>query len=97
MGNPAARLGDSHVCPASPGTVPHVGGPLLPPAQATVNINGVPAARVTDTAVCVGPPDAIAAGSATVNIANQAAAYVGSSTAHGGSVTTGSPDVNIGG
>jgi hypothetical protein len=28
---PAARVGDMHVCPMVTGTVPHVGGPALPP------------------------------------------------------------------
>lgn len=97
MGQPAARLGDFHACPATTGPVPHVGGPVAPVAQATVNINGVPAARVSDGAVCVGPPDTLSTGSATVNIAKQAAARVGSQTAHGGAVLAGSPDVNIGG
>src|SRR5437868_129530 len=97
MGKPAARLGDFHACPASTGPVPHTGGPLLPPAQTTVIINGVPAARVSDMAICVGPPDTIAAGSSSVNIVNLPAAHVGSSMAHGGSIMAGSPDVNIGG
>lgn len=62
-GQPAARLGDMHVCPmVTPGTppIPHVGGPILPPCSPTVLIGGMPAARVGDMALCVGPPDTIA-------------------------------------
>ena len=67
---PAARVGDMHVCPMVTVLVPHVGGPILPPGGAPVLINGMPAARVTDMAVCVGPPDIIVLGSFTVLIGN---------------------------
>ncbi|MBI1878917.1 MAG: PAAR domain-containing protein [Chloroflexi bacterium] len=69
-GQPAARLGDMHVCPmATPGTppIPHVGGPITL-GSATVLIGGQPAARMGDMATCVGPPDSIAAGCPTVLI-----------------------------
>jgi uncharacterized Zn-binding protein involved in type VI secretion len=69
-GQPAARLGDLHTCPmVTPGTppVPHVGGPILQ-GSPTVLIGNQPAARQGDTAVCVGPPDTIAAGAPTVLI-----------------------------
>lgn len=69
-GQPAARAGDMHVCPLlTPGTppIPHVGGPIAL-GSATVLIGGQPAARVGDMATCVGPPDTIAAGCATVLI-----------------------------
>lgn len=58
-GMPAARVTDMHTCPLVSGTVPHVGGPLLPPGSMTVLIGGMPAARVGDMATCVGPPDSI--------------------------------------
>jgi len=96
---PAARLGDMHVCPlATPGTppIPHVGGPILPPCCPTVLIGGMPAARVSDLAVCVGPPDSIAMGSPTVQIGNLMAARMGDPTAHGGTITVGCPTVIIG-
>lgn len=70
-GQPAARVGDMHVCPmVTPGTppVPHVGGPIMPPGSPTVLIGGQPAARIGDMATCVGPPDVIAAGAPTVLI-----------------------------
>ena len=88
-----------HTCPlATPGTppIPHVGGPILPPGCPTVLIGGVPAARVTDMALCVGPPDSIAMGSPTVLIGNLMAARVGDPTVHGGTITVGCPTVLIG-
>jgi len=67
-GMPAARLGDMHTCPMVTGTVPHVGGPILPPCQPTVLIGGMPAARQGDMCTCAGPPDSIAMGCPTVII-----------------------------
>jgi uncharacterized Zn-binding protein involved in type VI secretion len=46
---------------------------------------------------CVGPPDVIAKGSATVFIGGMAAARMGDSTAHGGFIVKGNPLVMIGG
>ncbi len=97
MGKPAARVTDMHVCPLVTGTVPHVGGPILPPGCPTVLIGGMPAARVGDMAVCVGPPDSIVLGSTSVLIGGMPAARMGDSTAHGGSIMTGFPTVLIGG
>jgi uncharacterized Zn-binding protein involved in type VI secretion len=96
MGTPAARISDMHVCPMVTGTVPHVGGPILPAGAPTVLIGGVPAARVGDMATCTGPPDTIIAGSATVLIAGMPAARMGDSTAHGGVIVVGLPTVLIG-
>jgi uncharacterized Zn-binding protein involved in type VI secretion len=93
----AARAGDMHTCPMSTGSVPHVGGPVMPPGCPTVIIGGMPAARVGDMLTCVGPPDSIAAGSATVKIGGAAAARVGDSTSHGGAIIIGCPTVMIGG
>ena len=93
----AARVGDMHVCPLVSGTVPHVGGPVLPAGAPTVLIGGMPAARVGDLLTCVGPPDSIISGSATVMIGGMPAARMGDSTAHGGTITTGFPKVIIGG
>lgn len=96
---PAARVGDMHTCPlATPGTppIPHVGGPILPPGCPTVLIGGMPAARATDMALCVGPPDSIAMGSPTVLIGNLMAARLGDSTVHGGAIVVGCPTVIIG-
>ncbi|MDF1695259.1 MAG: PAAR domain-containing protein [Saprospiraceae bacterium] len=96
MGMPAARVGDMHVCPMVTGTVPHVGGPVLPPGAPTVLIGGMPAAKVGDMLTCTGPPDSIIAGSGTVLIEGMPAARLGDSTAHGGSIVLGEPTVLIG-
>lgn len=96
MGQPAARIGDLHVCPMVTGQVPHVGGPLLPAGEPTVLIGGTPAARVGDMATCVGPPDTITMGSTTVLIGGKPAARMGDSTAHGGTIVAGLPTVLIG-
>jgi uncharacterized Zn-binding protein involved in type VI secretion len=92
---PAARLTDMHTCPAANGPVPHVGGPVTGPGAPTVLIGMLPAARVTDMAVCVGPPDTIIKGSTKVLIANMPAARMGDSTAHGGVIVAGCPMVLI--
>jgi uncharacterized Zn-binding protein involved in type VI secretion len=96
MGMPAARLTDMHVCPMVTVLVPHVGGPILAPGCPTVLIGGLPAARVGDTAVCVGPPDVIILGSFTVLIGGQPAARMTDMTAHGGTIILGFPMVLFG-
>ena len=96
MGMPAARLTDMHVCPMVTVLVPHVGGPILAPGAPTVLIGMLPAARVGDTCVCVGPPDVIALGSFTTLISGQPAARLGDMTAHGGAIVFGLPTVLIG-
>lgn len=97
---PAARLGDMHACPqVTPGTppVPHVGGPVVSPGCTTVLIGGPFAARVTDMATCVGPPDSIVAGSPTVYTGGPMQARIGDPTAHGGVIVQGLPTVLVGG
>lgn len=97
---PAARQTDMHVCPiVTPGLppIPHVGGPIIGPCVPNVLIGSLPAAVVGDTAVCVGLPDAVVKGSATVLIGGRPAARVGDATAHGGSIVMGFPTVMIGG
>lgn len=93
----AARVGDMHTCPLVTGTVPHVGGPVLPAGCPTVLIAGQPAARVGDMLTCTGPPDTIASGSSSVMIGGAPAARMGDPTAHGGSIVLGAPTVQIGG
>ena len=97
MGMPAARLTDMHVCPMVTVLVPHVGGPISGPGCPTVLIGKLPAARATDMAVCVGPPDTIAKGSGTVLIGKMPAARLGDTCAHGGTIVLGCPTVLIGG
>jgi len=93
---PAARAGDLHVCPMVTGIVPHVGGPILPPGCPTVLIGFMPAARVGDMCVCVGPPDVIVKGSTKVLIGFMPAARMGDQTAHGGVIVLGCFTVLIG-
>jgi uncharacterized Zn-binding protein involved in type VI secretion len=97
---PAARLTDMHTCPMQnppPASTPHVGGPVLGPGVPSVLIGNLPAAVVGDTLTCVGPPDTIVKGSATVQIGGKPAARMGDTTAHGGSIVLGFPAVLIGG
>ncbi|MEO8052689.1 MAG: PAAR domain-containing protein [Acidobacteriota bacterium] len=94
---PAARVTDMHVCPMVTGIVPHVGGPILPPCAMTVIIGGMPAARITDMALCVGPPDIIVMGSMSVLIEYLPAARMLDNTAHGGMIVMGCFTVMIGG
>ena len=96
MGMPAARLTDMHVCPMVTVIVPHVGGPIVGPGCPTVLIGSLPAARVGDMVVCVGPPDTIVMGSFTVLIGSQPAAHMTSLCAHGGTVILGMPTVLVG-
>jgi uncharacterized Zn-binding protein involved in type VI secretion len=99
MGMPAARITDMHVCPmVTPGVppIPHVGGPILPPGAVTVLIGSLPAARVGDMALCVGPPDVIVMASFTVLTMSQPQARIGDMTAHGGSIVLGLPTVLVG-
>lgn len=98
---PAARITDMHTCPmqtpALPAPIPHVGGPISGPCAPTVLIGKMPAAVIGDTCVCVGPPDSIAKGSATVFICGKPAARMGDTTTHGGTIVLGCPTVIIGG
>lgn len=93
---PSARLTDMHVCPMVTGIVPHVGGPILPPCFPTVMVAGLPAARVTDPAMCVGPPDTISLGAQSVLIGGLPAARMTDLTIHGGNIVLGCPTVIIG-
>lgn len=92
----AARVTDMHTCPmVDPGPKPHVGGPIIS-GDMTVLIGFMPAARISDKAICIGPIDTIVQGEPTVLIGNQPASRRGDSTAHGGKIVMGCPTVNIG-
>jgi uncharacterized Zn-binding protein involved in type VI secretion len=97
---PIARITDMHVCPmqtpVGPVPIPHVGGPVMPPGSPLALIGGLPAARMGDMALCIGPPDSIAMGLPTVLIGGQPAARMGDTTAHGGSIVLGFPTVLAG-
>ena len=100
MGMPAARLTDFHICPmVTPGVppIPHVGGPIIGPGAVTVLVCMMPQAQVTNMCVCVGPPDMIAKGSATVLAQKLPAARMLDNTANGGMIMLGAPTVLIGG
>lgn len=97
MGQPASRITDMHTCPMVTGVVPHVGGPVSGPCAPTVLIGGLPAARVTDQCVCVGPPDVIVKGSGTVITQKMPQARISDQTAHGGLLVLGCFTVLVGG
>ena len=83
---PAARLTDNVVCPAVTGVVPHVGGPISGPGQPNVLIGNLPAARIGDMNVCVGPPGVIAVGAPTVLVGGRPLARLTSTAGHGGAI-----------
>lgn len=93
---PAARVADTHVCPMVSGPIPHVGGPVVVPVP-TVLIGKMPATTATAMAVCVGPPDTIAKGSATVLTGKKPQARLGDTSAHGGAIVMGCFTVLVGG
>ncbi len=99
MSKPAARITDMHVCPmVTPAVppIPHVGGPIVK-GEFTVLTGNMPQARITDMAVCVGPPDMIAMGSTTVLVGKLPAARIGDPSVHGGTIVSGFFTVLIGG
>lgn len=97
MGLPAARITDMHVCPMVTGIVPHVGGPIVVPSAPTVLMGMLPVAGVGSMAVCVGPPDTVAKGSATVLAGKKPVARMTDTCAHGGLIVLGLPTVLVGG
>lgn len=95
---PAARVGDTQACPlVDPGPTPHVGGPIVA-GEDTVIIEGQPAARVGDPALCtgVGCEAKTGSGSPTVIIGSQKAARLGDTLCHGGVIVSGASTVIIG-
>ncbi|HMP57662.1 MAG TPA: PAAR domain-containing protein [Novosphingobium sp.] len=96
MSMPAARLSDPHLCPMTTGTVPHVGGPIMPTCAINVLTGNLPQARISDKAMCTGPVDMIVLGAFTVLVKGMPAARMGDMTAHGGVIVSGFPTVLIG-
>lgn len=94
MSRPLAHLTSSHVC-AKPS---HVGGPITGPGATTVIVKGIPAARYSDMAQCVGSAaiDAVSMGALTVFIGKLPAARLCDPTEHGGVVAMGEMTVLIG-
>jgi len=97
---PQSRLTDMHLCPMmNPGVppIPHVGGPIIGPCSPDTLVGFLPAARVTDEAMCLGPPDTIVKGSSSVLINFLPAARIMDMTAHGGMIILGEFTVLVGG
>jgi len=92
---PAARILDMHLCPMVTVLVPHVGGPIIT-GWPTVIVGKMPQARITDKAICKGPPDVIIKGSPTVIVGKMPAARMFDMTVHGGIIITGCFTVIIG-
>ena len=86
---PAARLSDPTSCP-----VPGHGTPAIQSGSPDVLINGLPAARLGDTAGC--GQTISGAYSTTVFINGKNAVTLGSTLSHGGVIIGGSGDVLIG-
>lgn len=84
MGQPAARMGDSHEK-----------GPILEGSK-DVRIGGKPAARVGDKAKCGKGFDAIVEGEATVRINGKLAARMGDKHSCKGLIISGCKTVRIG-
>lgn len=96
MSQPAARQGDSHACPLSDGTKPHVGGKITD-GMLKVMIGGKPAATVGARCQCQSPVvNTVTAGSAKVRIGGLSAARQGDATTHGGVITAGCDKVRMG-
>lgn len=94
----AARRGDRHECPMlgpPPASKPHGSGVVIGGAS-TVQVGFQGAARMGDACACPGIPNAIVTGSGTVTIEHRPAARVADRTAHGGVLTSGATDVEIG-
>src|SRR3954471_21517101 len=92
----AARITDMHTCPmVEPGPKPHVGGPVVS-GETSVLIGYMPAARIGDSLICIGPKDTLTEGSSACIIGNKPASRRGDGTAHGGKVVAGCPTGNIG-
>jgi uncharacterized Zn-binding protein involved in type VI secretion len=94
MGQPAARVGDIHFCPAM-APIPHVGGPVLLGAQ-SIQIGGQSAARRGDLCLCLAIPAQIARGAMPVRMETLPAARKTDPTSHGGLLTQGLDSVLIG-
>src|SRR5690349_15356551 len=91
---PAARKTDAHTCPMT-APKPHVGGPI-DSGSANVTVNELPAARKGDPATCVPAKDKIKKGSLTVFVNGKQFARKKDPTEHGGVVTGGSGNVDVG-
>jgi uncharacterized Zn-binding protein involved in type VI secretion len=96
MGQPAARLGDTVVCPLV--TYSACTQATIIRGCFTVLIGNQPAARMTDNTICSGTglSGVVIKGSPTVLIQNLPAARMGDQAAHGGTIVKGEFTVLIG-
>lgn len=94
-GQPAARVSDKIACAvpqATPAALPHApppGLPIIPAGCLTVLIGGLPAARIGDQSICVGPaplPNPILRGAFPVPIGFSPAARMTDQATHPGSM-----------
>lgn len=94
MGRPAADTTSFHAC-SKPG---HLGGPVTGPGEPTVLVGGIPAARYSDMAQCMGTADvdALSMGAPTVFFGKLPAGRLGEPTEHGGLVVVGETTVLVG-
>ncbi|MFP7675605.1 PAAR domain-containing protein [Marivita sp. S0852] len=98
MTKPAAVLGSPHVCPrVNPGEKPHVGGPVVSPGQSSVRIDGLAVAVVSGECFCSGvsTTDSHTTGSARIKIDGKRVMRVGDTTAHGGKIVAGMPNLKF--
>src|SRR5688572_16917160 len=92
---PAARVTDNHVCPLTTPTI-HIGGPILPPGAVVTLVNGLPAARVDDKALCNAPaPDTVRGGLISVFVEGNPFSRIVDRT-DVGTIVVGSADVLLG-
>lgn len=95
MPGPISTVGSMHVCPMWIGYTPHVGGPITQ-GEPNILVNGKPVATQGSMCTCVGPPDIVVQGAPNVFFNGKPVACLGDMTAHGGSITSGEPNVIIG-
>jgi uncharacterized Zn-binding protein involved in type VI secretion len=97
MSRAAARtILDNHTCPLTTPS-PHGGGMILPPGAPHTTINGLPAARVGDKALCIAPAmDTVRGGLITVFIDGSPASRELDKTDVGNILPGASPNVKLG-
>lgn len=91
---PIAHVASHHHCPKKITDGPHTGGPITTGAT-WMKVNNLPIARVGDRAHCRFSHDVIAQGIANVSINGKPVAVLGSQTQHGGTISSGSPNVVV--
>ncbi|MFO0756619.1 MAG: M91 family zinc metallopeptidase [Byssovorax sp.] len=92
-----ARVGDTTACPKTTPS-PHIEGILANNTPVCAQANGKFVIRLADFADCKAPPrDVVMTGAATVVLCGLPVARVTDKMDHGGTIVTGSPDVEVGG